>query len=571
MPTLKGKWYFKDTLDKGTSGTTISTNISFSYFVNDNTTYSGTLISGSFTDISCYIYYYTDILVPVYNGTWVNQAYRSIEITSPTEVSEEFYNWFTKNAVDLQPTGTWRFNKTLTIPAGDLVTTCQGLCTNQHWGSSPVVWLKLSESSSSTDWQLQCGVQHDGIGDAYTEYLWTSTSGWGAGEDCRILTFHDNLTELNPEFALWFYENAHSTELKLYSECYIAEAVDTIRSITGVTKGYTVKDLVTGIEEVKAATTQKLTNYGTWCFKDDIDSNEWWGYILDHNTGAFRYEYDTNDAALTFNVDFSTVGLIEANSWNTGSSMTETTEFTIMEFHANSAEQMFYYTPDPDTGDTFCAQVGDNGSFYDDAARTITLREEPSAELLDFLNTFATKVDCVLQAKTVSPSASIQEVKPDAGYDGLSSVIVNACSGTKSITSTSNVNVVGYKYAKVSDSDLVASNIKSGVNILGVTGTYSGSGPNTATVQITAAGVMFNEGEGFDVTYTTNGKSCQTYATVHRSLTFQADIGSTVTIHGLSDILPSSSSFSWNWQDNGDDLTFTVVSSGGIMDISASS
>ena len=40
MPTLKGKWYFKDTLDKGTSGTTISTNISFSYFVMPKNGYS---------------------------------------------------------------------------------------------------------------------------------------------------------------------------------------------------------------------------------------------------------------------------------------------------------------------------------------------------------------------------------------------------------------------------------------------------------------------------------------------------------------------------------------------------
>ena len=45
-------------------------------------------------------------------------------------------------------------------------------------------------------------------------------------------------------------------------------------------------------------------------------------------------------------------------------------------------------------------------------------------------------------------------------------------SGTKFITSTSKVDVSSYQYAQVSDTDLVASNIKSGVNILGVVGTY---------------------------------------------------------------------------------------------------
>lgn len=55
-----------------------------------------------------------------------------------------------------------------------------------------------------------------------------------------------------------------------------------------------------------------------------------------------------------------------------------------------------------------------------------------------------------LQSRTVTPSASQQTITPASGYDGLSSVIVNG------------------------DADLIASNIKSGVNIFGVTGNLVG-------------------------------------------------------------------------------------------------
>lgn len=56
------------------------------------------------------------------------------------------------------------------------------------------------------------------------------------------------------------------------------------------------------------------------------------------------------------------------------------------------------------------------------------------------------------QSKTITPKATDQTVYPDSGYNGLSSVAVKG------------------------DSNLIASNIKSGVRIFGITGTYSGSG-----------------------------------------------------------------------------------------------
>lgn len=62
----------------------------------------------------------------------------------------------------------------------------------------------------------------------------------------------------------------------------------------------------------------------------------------------------------------------------------------------------------------------------------------------------------VLQEKTVTPTTSQQTITPDNGKDGLSKVIVNAV--TAAI-----------------DANIVAGNIKSGVTILGVTGTYDGT------------------------------------------------------------------------------------------------
>lgn len=99
----------------------------------------------------------------------------------------------------------------------------------------------------------------------------------------------------------------------------------------------------------------------------------------------------------------------------------------------------------------------------------------------------------VLRSKTVSPSESAQTIKADYGYDGLSQVTVNAVSKTyvgsgvtkKSAAtytpSTSNQTIAASQYLSGAqtikgDANLVAGNIKSGVSIFGVTGTYAGGG-----------------------------------------------------------------------------------------------
>ena len=112
-----------------------------------------------------------------------------------------------------------------------------------------------------------------------------------------------------------------------------------------------------------------------------------------------------------------------------------------------------------------------------------------------------------LQSKTVSPSESAQTIKADNGYDGLSQVTVNAVSRTyvgsgvtkKSAATytpgTSDQSIASGQYLNGTqtikgDSNLTAGNIKSGVKIFNVTGSYAGSsssgGTNTSDATATA-------------------------------------------------------------------------------------
>lgn len=103
-----------------------------------------------------------------------------------------------------------------------------------------------------------------------------------------------------------------------------------------------------------------------------------------------------------------------------------------------------------------------------------------------------------LQSKSVTPSESSQTVKPDSGYDGLSQVTVGAISSTyvgsgvtkKAATtytpSTSNQTIASGTYLSGTqtikgDANLVASNIKSGVSIFGVSGSYTGSSSGSSS------------------------------------------------------------------------------------------
>lgn len=62
-----------------------------------------------------------------------------------------------------------------------------------------------------------------------------------------------------------------------------------------------------------------------------------------------------------------------------------------------------------------------------------------------------------LSIKTVSPLLETQTIRASSGFDALSSITVKP---------------IDVEYLKEQDADLTESNIKKGVNILGITGTY---------------------------------------------------------------------------------------------------
>lgn len=136
-----------------------------------------------------------------------------------------------------------------------------------------------------------------------------------------------------------------------------------------------------------------------------------------------------------------------------------------------------------------------------------------------------------LQDKTVTPTTSQQVISADNGYDGLDEVTVSAVTsaidqnivagniksgvsilgvqgtvqegitptGNINITNTSSTDVTNYATAQVVDANLVAGNIKNGVSILGINGSYDPQ-PNlqSKSVNPTTSAQTVSPDSGYD-------------------------------------------------------------------------
>ena len=168
--------------------------------------------------------------------------------------------------------------------------------------------------------------------------------------------------------------------------------------------------------------------------------------------------------------------------------------------------------------------------------------------------------DYTLQSKTVAAdfSAGSMNIQPDSGYNYLTSVTVSKPStlvasnikegisvagitgtykgtfaGTATITDTSKVDVSGKQYAQVVDNNLTSDNIKEGVSILGVTGSMTSGGQRYQFNKVTKTSRTTTYGDKYtQVAATKNGNIYATMEVIREDGSSFSDITVTTTSEG---------------------------------------
>ena len=162
-----------------------------------------------------------------------------------------------------------------------------------------------------------------------------------------------------------------------------------------------------------------------------------------------------------------------------------------------------------------------------------------------------------LQAKSTSPSSSEQEITPDAGFDGLSKVTVAAAPlQTRTVTPTaaaqqiekSSNSYYGLQRVNINgDANLIPGNIRNGISIFGVAGSYSPSF-NLQSKNVTPSGSAQTivPDSGYDglgqvtvAAIQTQTKSCTPSASQQQITPASGKYLTKVTVAGDSDLIAS--------------------------------
>ena len=194
--TLKGKWYWKESIDFSALKSYTEQSVNFT---SDGMTY----ISLGLHPQEAYIFYgflngtQTQYDAPKYqDGTWSESTYRTIDFgTEPQEVSDEFYAFLTANATYQEPAayinGVWKWNETIAL--------------------TTELTEFVSFTSNGTEWDIITTiggvlVYYRGIEASVSTYV--NGIGWVVDEEYRTLNFGTSPKEVSEDFYNFLMANA---------------------------------------------------------------------------------------------------------------------------------------------------------------------------------------------------------------------------------------------------------------------------------------------------------------------------------------------------------------------------